>query len=95
MQKLLNTIDFSKNMRQNIFLLTEVTNAATEFRDVIQVNRKVRIYQSEIRERMELKPGLLIRLELRSLRNELKKLRRAVSKKTVEVLNKADLRKAA
>ncbi|UNM96053.1 hypothetical protein MMG00_12765 [Ignatzschineria rhizosphaerae] len=95
MQKLLNTIDFSKNMRKNIFLLTELTNAATEFCTVIQINRKIRAYQNEIRERMSLKPSLLIRLELRSLRSELKKLRRAVSKKTVEVLNQADLKKAA
>ena len=95
MQKLLNTIEFSKNMRKNIFLLSELVYVATEFCDVIQVNRRIRIYQTEIQERMNLKPGLLIRIELRSLRYELKRLRRMVSKKTVEVLNNHDAIKAA
>lgn len=95
MQKLLNTIEFSKNMRKNIFLLSELVCVATEFCDVIQVNRRIRIYQIEIQERMNLKPGLLIRIELRSLRYELKRLRRMVSKKTVEVLNNHDAIKAA
>ena len=95
MQKLLNTLEFSKNMRKNIFLLSDLTDVSTELRDVVQVSRRIRVYQNEIRERMSLKPNLFIRLELRSLRNELKKLRRAVSKKTIEVLNQTDLRKAA
>lgn len=95
MQKLLNTLEFSKNMRKNIFLLSNLTDVSTEFSHVAQVSRRIRVYQNEIRERMSLKPNLFIRLELRSLRNELKKLRRAVSKKTIEVLNQTDLRKAA
>lgn len=95
MQKLLNTLEFSKNMRKSIFFLTELTDVATELRDVIQVSRRIRFIQIEIRERMQLNPNFLIRLELRSLHNELKKLRHIVSKKTVEVLNQTDFRKAA
>ena len=95
MQKLLNTLEFSKNMRKNIFLLSELTDVATEFCDVIQVSRRIRFFQNEIRERMQLNPNFLIRLELRSLRHELKKLRRSVSQKTVQVLNNQDPIKAA
>ena len=95
MQKLLNTLEFSKNMRKNIFLLSELTRVATEFGDVAKVNRRIRSYNDEIRERMQLSSNFLIRMELRSLQNELKLLRRNISKKTVEVLNNQDLIKAA
>ena len=93
MQKLLNTIEFSKNMRRNILFLSELVDVATEFRDIAQVSRRIRIFQDEIRDRMNLKPNFLIRIELRALRQELKALRQDVAKKTVEILN-ADSRAA-
>lgn len=88
MQKLLNTIDFSRNVRRNLFLLSQLNDVATDLPEVMQVNRRIKEYQNDIAKRIECKPGFIIWLELISIRQEIRALRRSVSKKTIEVLNK-------
>lgn len=90
MQKLLRIIDISRKMRKHIFLLSELVDIATEFGHVAQVSRRIRLYQEQILTLMNDKPGLIVRVELRSLRLELRSLRGKVARKTIEVLNKLD-----
>lgn len=90
MKKLLNTIHFSKNLRKEIALLAALLDVANNFGQVCEVNRRSREYMNQIRDRMNEKPGIISRIELRELRRQLKSLRKDIASKTVFVLNNMD-----
>lgn len=90
MKKLLNTIHFSKNLRKDIALLEALLDVANNFGQVCEVNRRSREYMNQIRDRMNEKPGIISRIELRELRRLLKALRKRIASKTVNILNTDD-----
>ncbi len=87
MQKLLKAINFSKDVRNNLVLLDELLTVATNFGEVARVNRRVRAYQEQVKCLMKNESNLLIRLELRSLSQQLRSLSKALTQKTIAVLN--------
>lgn len=90
MKKLLRTLQFSKFCRLRIYHLSELTDFVTDFHQVIEISRCIRLINTEISEVMKRDLNLFERLELRSMRNELRKLRKKVAGKTVSTLNALD-----
>lgn len=94
MKKLLNTILFSKDLRKNLLVLDALLDVANSFGEVCEVNRSSREYMNQIRDRMNKKPGLICRIELRELHRQLRILRGRISQKTVLILNHSEMKAA-
>lgn len=94
MKKLFNTIQFAKHIRKNIIVLDAYLDGANSFGQLCEISRQIREYQRLIRIRMNAKPSFICRIELRELRNQLRKLRRRIAKKTVNILNNSEMKAA-
>lgn len=94
MQKLFNTITFSKSIRKNIAALDALLDVANNFAQICEVNRTIREYQRLISVRMKAKPSFICRLELRELRRQIRTLRGRIVQKTVLILNNSAVKAA-
>lgn len=87
MQKLLEAIRFSKRLRSNLFELEELLSVATVLDEVVAVNRNIKLYSDLVKSWVEdNKPGILMRIEMKSLRQEINSVRRQIARKTSKVL---------
>ncbi|UNM95532.1 hypothetical protein MMG00_09895 [Ignatzschineria rhizosphaerae] len=87
MQKLLEAIRFSKRLRSNLFELEELLSVATVLDEVVAVNRNIKLYSDLVKSWVEdNKPGILMRIEMKSLRQEINSIRRQIASKTSMVL---------
>lgn len=89
MQKLFTIITFSKAMRSHIVNLHELLSCATDLRHVIEVNRRARYYQERIETRMQEEKGFLLKVELRSVKREMMRLRNRIGSMTAMFLSEA------